>query len=431
MAAAPVLEFEGDPRVDLLDAVRAEKTAREAAEVRMLQRVLEFCAAHAVDESESATVVERGQDTGMRLAGAGAPCVSEFAVVELATALGMTVDSGKRLVGEVLEVHHRLPRIWWLVAHGRLAWWRAGRIAQHTMLLPSDGAAFVDSRLAPVAHKVGVSTTEKLCGEALDWFDPAEAEDRRRKAAESRRVDVHTGDPGRTGTADIVANTDIADALDFETAVRQAAEQLAADGSTDSLDVRRSRAVGVIARHYLGGLLNVGRDQGGPLVKARQVTINVHVRDQGTGRCDATRAPISVDQVMGWCTNPDTQVVIRKVIDLTDHIRVDAYEVPDRLDDQVSERDGTCVHPYCNRPARRCDKDHCIPYDDDGPTCSHNIAPLCRRHHRAKTHAGWTYWFLGPGAYLWRSPHGHCYYRDGTGTTDLGGFAVRSGNGDR
>ena len=413
MAAAPVLEFEGDPQVALLDAVRAERAARDAAEVRMLKRILEFCAAHEVPEVDAATVVERGRDTGLPLAGAGAPCVSEFAVTELAAALGMTVDACRRYVGQVLEVRHRLPRIWRRVVAGELAWWRAARIAQHTMHLPKAGAALVDGRLAATAHKVGVAHTEKLCQEALDHYDPIQAEERRIAAAESRRVDVYLQDAGRHGTVDLVGTTDTADAIDLETALAHAAHQLAADGSTDSLDVRRSQAVGVIARHYLGTGL-------GPSVKPRQVMINVHLRDQDTGRCDTTRAPISVDQVKGWCTHPDTQVTIKPIRDLNEHIRVDAYEVPDRLDEQVTERDGICIHPWCTRPATSCDDDHCIPYDQGGTTSSDNIAPLCRRHHRTKTHGRWRYRFLRPGAYLWQSPTGHWYHRDGTGTTDLG-----------
>ncbi len=184
----------------------------------------------------------------------------------------------------------------------------------------------------------------------------------------------------------------------------------------------------MIARHYLGDLLNADHGGAGPLVKPRRVAINVHLRDQDTGRCDTTRAPISVEQVKGWCTHPDTQVTIRQVIDLNEHIRVDAYEVPDRLDHQVTERDATCIHPWCTRPATSCDDDHCIPYDHGGPTSSDNIAPLCRRHHRTKTHRRWRYRFLRPGHYLWTSPGGLSYYRDGTGTTDLGHLASTSGN---
>ena len=44
--------------------------------------------------------------------------------------------------------------------------------------------------------------------------------------------------------------------------------------------------------------------------------------------------------------------------------------------------------------------------------------------HRARAptrHAGWAYRILRPGAYLWTLTHPPLtYYRDGTGTTDLG-----------
>jgi hypothetical protein len=156
------------------------------------------------------------------------------------------------------------------------------------------------------------------------------------------------------------------------------------------------------------------------LVKPRQAVIHVHTYDHDTARCETTRSAISVEQVKSWCADPDTQVTIRPVIDLNDHVQVDRYEVPDRLDQQVSERDLTCVFPYCTQPAVSCDKDHSVPYDADGPTCSCNVAPVCRGHHRIKTHGGWTYRFLRPGAYLWVSPAGYWYHRDGTGTIDLG-----------
>jgi hypothetical protein len=55
-----------------------------------------------------------------------------------------------------------------------------------------------------------------------------------------------------------------------------------------------------------------------------------------------------------------------------------------------------CVFPGCRQPAHlasRCDIDHRIPYHPDDPTgehgggrtCSCNLQPLCRTHHRQKT----------------------------------------------
>ena len=83
--------------------------------------------------------------------------------------------------------------------------------------------------------------------------------------------------------------------------------------------------------------------------------------------------------------------------------------------EQVILRDRHCVFPWCGRTARACDLDHIHPYlapDKGGPpgqTTPANLAPLCRRHHRAKTFTGWTYRRTRDGSYLWTSPHNQHY----------------------
>ena len=96
---------------------------------------------------------------------------------------------------------------------------------------------------------------------------------------------------------------------------------------------------------------------------------------------------------------------------------------------QVALRDHTCVFPWCTRPVRKlksdehpCDCDHVISYRPDGTggqTCTCQLAPLCRHHHRHKTFTAWTYRVLEPGSYLWTSPHHDQYLRDHTGTLDV------------
>ena len=133
-----------------------------------------------------------------------------------------------------------------------------------------------------------------------------------------------------------------------------------------------------------------------------------------------TRSFVDADQVRDWCRDPGTTVTVRPVIDLTEHLHVNQYEVPDRLAAQAAERDLTCVFAWCTRPAESCDLDHVIPYSEGGSTSSDNIATLCRRHHRLKTHhSGWGYTVLEPGCYLWSSPHGYQFLRDHRGTTDV------------
>ena len=52
-------------------------------------------------------------------------------------------------------------------------------------------------------------------------------------------------------------------------------------------------------------------------------------------------------------------------------------------------------------------------------TCSCNLAALCRRHHRLKTHTTWSYTILEPGSFLWSSPHGYQFLTDHQGTRDV------------
>jgi hypothetical protein len=140
------------------------------------------------------------------------------------------------------------------------------------------------------------------------------------------------------------------------------------------------------------------------------------------GRCEhggGAGAPVLVQQVREWCGRPDTDITVQPVIDLADRVAVTAYEVPDRLRARLSLRDHTCVFPWCTRAARACDSDHIVPHARGGPTADDNLAPLCRRHHRLKTHAGWAYTAIEPGVYLWTSPHGHQYLRDHEGTLDV------------
>src|SRR3954451_5317491 len=118
----------------ILAAARRARKAANAAEAEVLARAVEWADLHEVSDLEEAATLwaGRGQDTGIPIAGPGAPLVSEFAVAELATALGMSAGSGRNLVAHALELAHRLPRVWARVQCGSLAPWRARRIAEET-----------------------------------------------------------------------------------------------------------------------------------------------------------------------------------------------------------------------------------------------------------------------------------------------------------
>jgi hypothetical protein len=341
---------------------------------------------------------------------------------------------GARLMGDALELRHRLPRVWARTTGGDLQVWRARRIAQATRGLSRAAAAWVDAQVAPFAHRVGPAQTDRLVEVAIARFDPELADQQRQATADRRCFEVDHRQVSFAGTSRVYGELDLADALDLDAAVSAGADALARLGSTESLDVRRAQAAGELARRQPALDLTADDDEVDAPARRRgadrrAVVLYVHVSESavsgshGVARVENAGGVrlVTADQVREWCGNPDTRVVVRPVLDLADQESVDSYEVPTAMAERVRLRQPTCVFPWCSRPARRCELDHRIPFEECHETADHNLAPLCRHHHRLKTHGGWAYTQVDDTTVLWRSPHGLALLRDHTGTRDVTG----------
>jgi hypothetical protein len=64
--------------------------------------------------------------------------------------------------------------------------------------------------------------------------------------------------------------------------------------------------------------------------------------------------------------------------------------MPAALRRAVVLRDRCCTFPGCDRPPRWCDVHHVLHWVDGGTTALHNLALLCRRHHRLIHEGGWS-----------------------------------------
>ena len=319
---------------------------------------------------------------------------------------------------------------------GRVPVWKALRVADLTRTLTADAAEFVDRNLAFALPTCTWTQVERLVVEAIDRFDPAAAERRRGDAADGRHVRTEEAIEGN-GVGYLSATVDLDDLVDIENAVARRAKVLAQFGCAESRDVRRSIALGEMARHDLSLDLEATDPDTGEVtrvVSGRTVELYLHLTDlaltacgtnavgnsaDNVGRLGNTQSPITVEQIRQWCGKAGGSLIVRPVIDLADHIPVDSYEIPDRHRTRVQIRDHTCRAPYCNRRAERCDLDHAVPYAHGGATCPCNLVPLCRRHHRAKTFGYWSYNVIDPATYLWISPNRRHWLVNHSGTREL------------
>ncbi|SEB86434.1 hypothetical protein SAMN04489844_1216 [Nocardioides exalbidus] len=443
----------------LLAALRDRKAVEDRAAADQLDLAARWADLHPPESIHlAAAFTTPGSEHEEPIAGDGCPLVAEFCVAELGAVLGISTTAAKKLIGHALELRHRLPRLWGQVHAGLVPAWRARSVAEATIhAVPSltrEAAGWVDDQVAAAAGKVGVAQLDRLLAEAIKRFqlaapDPAADPEDGYLHVDPRHVTVHDQDVHFAGTIHVEADLDLADGIDLDHTLAHDAATQKALGSTETLDVRRAKALGNLARTQTALDLSSGgrvadEERGGVsrpdlpiLPAAREVVLHAHfdadITSEGTvfgptGRMENRQKLLLLEQLQTWCGDSRTKVTVKPVIDLNHNLTAPGYEIPARIREQVILRDKTCVFPHCTRPARGCDVDHISPYDHDaeaggrpqpGPTRSDNLACLCRSHHRLKTFTTWRYQMVAPGVFEWTSPHGHQFRRDRSGTTQI------------
>lgn len=189
---------------DLLAAVRASKHAAAQAERDLMIALAAYAGRHSVsDRSDAATlVVENFGDRDLPLAGPGAPLVSEAAALEVAPMLGRTKESGKKMLGLAIECRYRLEHVWARVLDGTLEAWKARQIAEETIALDADVAAWVDHQIDDRAHKVTIAQVRRMVADAAALFEPDVAAAIAEESVERHHVDIGTYQPSLVGPAD-------------------------------------------------------------------------------------------------------------------------------------------------------------------------------------------------------------------------------------
>ena len=315
----------------------------------------------------------------------------------------MTNDAGLGYLGKALELRYRLPKLYNRVVRLEVPVWKAFKVADQTISLSMDAATAVDTAIAQHLHTCSWAQVDRAIDAARAAHDPEEAERLRLIAAEQRHATVYLDDAGTTGTVDVRATLDTADALDLE-----------ARPPRRRPDAGRPR----LHRHpRRTPIPRPGRDGQGPAgAGSRQARSPGRRGPPGEAsrstptstptaspHIDNTQTPALIEQIREWCETAGTKVTVKPVIDLNDDLETTAYVPTDRIREHVRLRDRSCVFPDCGR--RRVDLDHIHPHATGGPTTTDNLAMLCRRHHRAKTHGHWHYEMTEPAPLRMDQPH--------------------------
>jgi hypothetical protein len=215
-------------------------------ECRLVELAAHWSDLHHPDSQAPAERTLPGAEQGRQLGGAGTPKVLEFAPAELAARMETSYGSARALMADALDLRHRHPELWQLVVAGKVPAWRARKVAQATRHLSRSSAMHVDVAVAPAIIGLPWARFETLLTAKIIEADPKAAEEQAR-IWEAERF-VRAGRADQAGLKLLIAKANAGDVIWFLATVNRIAEILRLQGDMESADVRRSKAIGILAQ---------------------------------------------------------------------------------------------------------------------------------------------------------------------------------------
>ncbi|MFJ9902710.1 DUF222 domain-containing protein [Streptomyces sp. NPDC101152] len=335
------------------------------------------------------------------------------AVEEVACALGLAHQTAAQRLKVASLLVGRHGQTLGLLGGGEITYMQARVLAEQLEVVDDDVAGRVEAVIVGKMPGMAVGQTRAALRRAVVRADPEGAELRHRRRARERRVQHY---PQEDGMALFGAVLPAQQTALMEQAVDRRAGSYADDGR--SIDQKRADALFDLVVNQPGSLGGSGGGRSGVVV---QVTVPLDVlvgADGGPGELKGY-GPIAGSQVRELAFAPGT--VWRRLITEPETgllVKTDptSYRPTAETARHVIARDQYCAFPSCRVPAHRCDLDHVRPFDHEHPeqggqTVPENLQPLCRRHHRLKTHhPGWRVRRdAHSGVAEWTAPTGHRY----------------------
>ncbi|MBV9486015.1 MAG: DUF222 domain-containing protein [Frankiaceae bacterium] len=347
---------------------------------------------------------------------------------ELASALQVSVGTASNEICLMLQVAADMPQSWMALDRGNLSIAHLRSLYKETHCAGHEVIQAVDAKLVPLAIERGW-TPAQLAMHAKKLVITLHPEGAAERAAEAKKGSDVRFRPEADETATVTAYGDAVSLRDVMNAINDRAEQMGRDGDVRPVGQRRVAALGEAVLGEPADIVVATDDDGSTtaVVPAERPTRQWRRRRDALVRIDLAtlmRQNDSAAELEGY--GAITAETARRIASdsnlrrlVTDPVTGEAIDLsadryrPSQLQrDFIAGRDGVCMLPGCNRPARDCEADHRVEYGEaGGKTAVWNLIDLCGFHHDFKTKKLWHVELNPDGSLTWTSALGFTYVR--------------------
>ena len=344
-------------------------------------------------------------------------CVDEEEREDVATALRLSPTSAQSRIDVARVLVGHLPNTISALSTGEISVAHATVIARETASAIRNGLSeesifrVEQTALAHAEFHTPGQVASKV-KTTIAKLAPEEFEEVADRARDARRVSCY---PEADGMATVIAILPAEDAQtvmkSIEAFILKRNSEDAPEWSILSADMKRADALTYIASQALSSLADEVQPH------RRPITISVAIDlptlmglAENPGQLAGYGAiPASVARRLAADGNWQRFVSDPTTGNLLDFGR-EKYTPPQELIDYLLARDRVCRFPGCRRTGQSSDIDHAQSWETGGETNPANLGLLCRRHHRMKTHGGWSLESNPDGSCLWKSPQGKTFF---------------------
>ncbi len=364
--------------------------------------------------------------------------VDEAEREDVSTALRLSAGTAQSRIDVARTLVNHLPNTCSALATGDISLAHANVIAKETAAAIRDGLTefqIFEVEQRAIAH-AEFHTPAQVANQvrtSLARIAPETFEDTVARARDTRRVSCYNDSDGMSTVVAILP------AADAQVVMNAIESFIRLTGSENSVAKEKVDAENFFSRRGTGANdSDIAKDARNTDMKRADALTAIAAASLSTSPVTPHRRPISINvtidlpTLLGLAENPGQLAgygaipasVARQLAsdgkwkrfitdpqtgNLLDYGR-ESYEPPQALKDFLIARDRTCRFPGCRRSASLSDLDHAQSWEEGGSTSAENLGALCRRHHRLKTHDGWSVTSHADGSCTWVSPLGKKFF---------------------